>query len=98
VVREVGEELALSASDFSVARLPAQHLEYRAHSRSAGELTAYTMELFEAQLTPQALAKVEQDPRNKWLCEAEIRRLEAHDARPVSVTMHLLLSQAGKLE
>jgi hypothetical protein len=98
VVREIGEELGPTASDCRVATRPAHHLEYLARSNSADELTAYTMELFETQLAPQTLAAVEQDTQNRWLTEEEIRRLEAHDARPVSVTMLLLLSLAGRIK
>ncbi len=90
--------LRVAASDFTVAPQPAHHLEYKARSRSAGELTAYTMELFETQLRPRALDQVEKDSRNKWICEDEIRLLEAHDARPISVTMPLLLSLAARIE
>jgi 8-oxo-dGTP pyrophosphatase MutT (NUDIX family) len=98
VVREIAEELDLSQADFTVAAQPAHHLEYRAQSRSAGELTAYVMELFDAQLAAPALEAVEREARNRWLSEEEIHRLEAHDGRPISTTMLLLLSLAGRLQ
>jgi 8-oxo-dGTP pyrophosphatase MutT (NUDIX family) len=95
VIREIGEELGLPAAEFTVGAKVAHHLKYPAISGSADELTEYTMELFDAQLKPSAQEAVERSSRNKWLSEAEIRRLEANDARPVSVTMMLLLSLAG---
>jgi 8-oxo-dGTP pyrophosphatase MutT (NUDIX family) len=97
VVREIQEELGLGSWDFEVAPKPAHQLQYRAQSRSANELTAYHMELFEAQIVPGALEHVEGDSRNGWLTEEEIRRLEAYDARPISVTMLMLLSLAGRM-
>jgi 8-oxo-dGTP pyrophosphatase MutT (NUDIX family) len=97
VSREIQEELGLTAADFAVADEPAHQLEYRAVSGSAGVLTAYTMELFEVQPTAKALEKIEQDSQNRWLSAEEIRGLEAHDARPVSITMLVLLSLAGRL-
>ena len=95
VVREIDEELGLGPMDCPVSPDPAHHLEYRAVSGSAGILTSYRMELFVARPTPAGLESIGQDPRNKWLDESGIRRLESHDARPVSVTMASLLGMAG---
>src|SRR5262245_472085 len=51
VVREVGEELGLSAgTDFHAAAEPLAHLEYTDWSESARQETAYVMELFEVRL------------------------------------------------
>ena len=97
VVREIEEELGLTSQECPVATSPVYHREYRAPSRSAGELTAYTMELFDAQPTPDALRKIAGDPMNKWLDEAEIRRIEAHDGRAVSVSMLMLLAMIGRI-
>jgi len=97
VIREIEEELGLTAVECPVAATVAHHLEYRAISSSAGELTQYTMELFETQPTTTGLEKIARDPMNKWLGEEEIRRLEAHDGRAVSVSMQVLLHLAGAL-
>jgi 8-oxo-dGTP pyrophosphatase MutT (NUDIX family) len=98
VVREIQEELNLTLQEFTVAATPAHHVEYKAQSSSAGELTAYVMELFETQLSQSVLARVEQDTRNRWLSEGEIRGLEAHDARPISATIFVLLSLARRIQ
>ena len=94
VVREIEEELGLTAADCPVAASPAHQLEYRAISRGADELTAYTMELFDARPTVDSSDKITRNLMNKWLNEDEIRRLEAHDGRPVSVSTGLLLGLA----
>ena len=94
VIREIEEELGLAASDFRVDSAPAHHLEYRALSGSAGELTDYTLELFETHLTAAALDGVRDDPMNKWLTEDEIHQLEAHDGRSISTTVLTLLLAA----
>jgi len=94
VIREIEEELGLSAQECPVANLPAHHLEYRAVSRSANELTNYMMELFEAHPTQDGLKKIARNTSNKWLDETEIRRLEAYDARAVSVSMMVILGLA----
>jgi 8-oxo-dGTP pyrophosphatase MutT (NUDIX family) len=96
--RELAEELGLQAgTDYSVGDRPAAHVEYVAFSRSAGEQTAYTIELFEVQLTPAALARVSRDPQNAWVGDAEIRAGRARDGRPVSETVRSLLQKAGLL-
>jgi 8-oxo-dGTP pyrophosphatase MutT (NUDIX family) len=97
VVREIEEELELPASECRVATEPAHHLEYQARSQSANELTAYVMELFDAQLTAWSLERVERNSQNRWLSQAEIQNLETEDARAVSPTMLLLLSMAGRI-
>ncbi len=91
VIREIEEELGLTAAECTVDAKPVHRHEYRALSRSAGELTAYSMELFNAHPTPGGLETIARNPMNKWLDEDEIRRLEAHDGRPVSVTIRVLL-------
>jgi 8-oxo-dGTP pyrophosphatase MutT (NUDIX family) len=90
-IREIKEELGLTASECAVDVEPAHHLEYRAFSRAAGELTAYTMELFSAHPTPGGLETIDHNPMNKWLDEEEIRRMEAHDGRAVSATLGIFL-------
>ena len=53
------------------------------------------MELFDAHPTRGSMEKIARDPMNKWLDEDEIRRMEAHDARPVSPTIGVLLALAN---
>jgi 8-oxo-dGTP pyrophosphatase MutT (NUDIX family) len=91
VIREIEEELGLTPAECPVAASPAQHFEYRALSRNTNELAAYTIEMFNAQPTPRGLEKIANNPMNKWLDEDEIRRMEAHDARLISVTICVLL-------
>lgn len=95
VIREIEEELGLTPAECPVAASPAHHLEYRAISRIAGELTAYTMELFFAHPTRGGLEKIDgHNPINKWLDEDEICRMETHDGRSVSVSLGVILGQA----
>ena len=96
VIREIEEELGLSARECPVASSPAHHLEYRAVSHSANELTNYTMELFEAHSTPDGQKKIARNTSNKWL-DTEIRRFEAYDGRAVSVSMMVILGLANLL-
>ena len=91
VIREIEEELGLTPAECPVEATSACHLEYRAISRNAGELTEYVMELFFAHPTPTGVHNIAENPKNKWLDEDEIRGMEAHDARPVSVSMGVIL-------
>jgi hypothetical protein len=94
--RELAEELGpRPGGEGRVAELPFAHLEYRAFSHSAREETAYTMELFEVELTPAALRVASADPLNAWVGEAEVRDGRAGDGRTVSATMRLLFEKAG---
>ena len=95
LVREIGEELGLEEHrDFTMAAEPVTHLEFVAWSEGAQEETAYTTELFEVQLHDgPTRAKVDAKPENRWLSEAEIRRGQSADGKPVSDTMKLLLSK-----
>ena len=95
VIREIEEELELTPSECPVAATVASHLEYRAISQSAEELTQYIMELFCATPSADGLRKIAANPMNKWLDEDEIRKLEATDARPVSVSMGVILDLAN---
>jgi len=97
VAREIADELGLADSQFTVAAEPAHHLEYRAQSRSSGTLTEYVMELFPAHLAPGSAERIANDPVNTWLGAEEILRLEAHDGRPISTTMRLLLMMTGRI-
>jgi 8-oxo-dGTP pyrophosphatase MutT (NUDIX family) len=93
VTREVEEELGLASGiDFEVAAPPLTRLEYQAWSAGAGELTRYTMELYEVRLSNEsALARVNQGDENSWLSEDEIRAGRRRDGRPVSETMLRML-------
>lgn len=99
VLRETQEELGLSpTADFSVATTARAELDYVAYSQSAQADTEYSMQLFDATIiTEEAHGRVNSDPRNRWLTEREICEQEAFDARPVSVTMAMLLQKAGLL-
>jgi ADP-ribose pyrophosphatase YjhB (NUDIX family) len=95
-VREVTEEVHLEEGrDFRVADRPLAHLEYVAFSRGAGEETAYTVELFDAELLGEAAQAVAADTANRWVSEADVRARRCRDGRAVSETMLRLLSLAG---
>lgn len=98
VLREVGEELGLHENgDFTVAPQPVAHLEYAAWSESAQAETAYTIELFDADLTSDAARRrVNADAECRWLTEAEVRARQCSDGRPVSETMERLLDAGGQ--
>ncbi len=98
-IREIVEELGLdAAADFRVAPKPEARLEYVADSRSSGEKTAYTIELFAVDLlTEAARTRIDADPAARWLTEREIRALCAADGRAVSPTVEHVLTQAGLL-
>lgn len=96
VSREVAEELRLAAdTEFTVASDPAAHLEYVAWSRTAGEQTEYTVELFDVRLIgPAAGETIAARPENRWLTEREIEREQTDDGLAVSRTMALLMTEA----
>ncbi|MBM4040912.1 MAG: NUDIX hydrolase [Planctomycetes bacterium] len=97
VIREVGEELGLrEESDRTVAPQPLAHLDYTAWSESAQAETAYTMELFDVELTSDTARRaVDADSACRWLTEAEVRARRCADGQPVSRTMGELLTRAG---
>jgi tetratricopeptide (TPR) repeat protein len=99
-VREIEEELALANGDgFRVAPGPLRpRFEYTAVSQSAGVETRYVMEIFAAELlTPEAVAQVEKDSKNRWVTEPEIRRHLTVDGKAVSAQVGTVLILAGVL-
>ncbi len=74
VLREIGEELELTVTEFALSPSALHVLNYRAVSRSADELTDYHLELFETQLSEPSLSKVSTNAKNKWIDEDEINR------------------------
>ena len=96
VIREVSEELDLTEiEDFVVADEARVHLEYSAWSKSAGEQTEYTVELFDVRLcTSDAKRKVESSPLNRWVLEQEIANEMTLDGVQVSETMRKLLTKS----
>lgn len=96
LIREVAEELGLCEGADYVAVGPVAHLQYTAWSRSAKAETAYTIELFEVRLAGEAARrKVDANPSNRWLAEAEMSNRRCEDGQQVSETMALLLRKAG---
>jgi 8-oxo-dGTP pyrophosphatase MutT (NUDIX family) len=95
-VREVAEELGLiEGRDFRVAPERRSHLRYIYWSERAQTDTAYTVELFDAELLSPAVASVESDANNRWLTESDIRAGRCRDGKAVSATMLRILSLAG---
>lgn len=88
--REIGEELGLEPSDYTLAAHPVRH-EYRAISGRTGVLTAYTLEVFDTTLTPAALDRVATAQRTAWVTDAEMRELETHSGQPISPTVSIVL-------
>lgn len=96
-VREVTEELGLvEGRGFRVAAERRNHLRYIHWSERAQADTAYTVELFDAELLAAADAAVEADADadNRWLTESDIRAGRCRDGRTVSATMLRILSLA----
>jgi 8-oxo-dGTP pyrophosphatase MutT (NUDIX family) len=97
-VREVEEELYLIADvDFEVGPRPlVPKCVYTAMSGSKGVETRYCVELFPAEfLHVDAEAKVNSDLANRWLTEAEVRRLVTVDNKPVSAQVETVLKLCG---
>lgn len=98
LVREVHEELGLAeGADFSIAPGPPARAEFTAFSQGAGVPTCYTMELFDVELTPGAVAAVTARPENRWVSEPEIRQCRCRDGRPLSDTTRELLARRSAL-
>ncbi len=96
LVRELVEELGLhELSDVVVAEQPRQRLEFVAWSESSHQQTRYTFELFEVEFAGESvIRKVDANPQNRWVSEAEMRQGGASDGRLISPTMFLVMSQA----
>jgi hypothetical protein len=95
-IREVSEELGLvEGRDFRVAFERRSLLRYIHWSERAQTDTAYTVELFDAELLSSAAASVEAGANNRWLTESDIRAGRCRDGRAVSPTMLRILSLAG---
>jgi len=97
LVREIGEELGLQEhDDFMLSEEPAAHLEFVAWSEGAKEETAYTTKLFDFQFRcGAARAKVDERPKTRSVCEAEIRDGRCNDGNPISHTMGLILRRTN---
>jgi hypothetical protein len=97
-VREVGEELGLvDGRDFRVAAEQRCQLRYTYWSERARTDTAYTVELFDAELIGAASRSVTTDPVNRWLSESDIRTGRCRDGRAVSATMRRILEMSDLL-
>jgi 8-oxo-dGTP pyrophosphatase MutT (NUDIX family) len=95
LVREIAEELHLSdGTDYRVSADAPTHLEFVDYSESTQTQTRYIMELFSVELSSGAHPKVESNPENRWLTEAEIQAEQTRDGQPVSATMKRLLGEA----
>jgi 8-oxo-dGTP pyrophosphatase MutT (NUDIX family) len=95
-VREVSEELGLvEGRDVRVAPERRCHLRYVHWSERAQADTAYTVELFDAELLSPAAASVECDANNRWLTESDVRAGRCRDGRTVSATILRILTLAG---
>jgi 8-oxo-dGTP pyrophosphatase MutT (NUDIX family) len=93
--REVAEELGLvEGRDFRLAPERRCCLRYIHWSERARADTAYTVELFDAELLSPSAAD-EPDANNRWLTESAIRAGRCRDGRDVSPTMLRILSLAG---
>jgi 8-oxo-dGTP pyrophosphatase MutT (NUDIX family) len=94
--REVAEELGLvEGRDFRISSERRCHLRYTHWSERAQTDTAYTVELFDAELLSHAAVSVEADANNRWLIESDIRTGHCRDGRAASATMPRILSLAG---
>ncbi|HUG92277.1 MAG TPA: NUDIX domain-containing protein, partial [Planctomycetaceae bacterium] len=67
LVRELGEELGLRDGEFTVRGAAPVRLEYSAWSKSAGEATAYVIELFDVEVGDTSQPRIAADRRNRWL-------------------------------
>lgn len=95
-VREVSEELGLvEGCGFHVAPERRSHLRYIHWSERAQNATAYTIELFDAELLSPAAVCVDSDANNRWLTGSDIHAGCCRDGRAVSATMLRILSLAG---
>ena len=92
LVREIAEELHLGeGTDYLVAAEPHKHLEFADFSRSTQTQTHYIMELFNVKLGSGAHLRVEADPANRWLTDAEIQAEQTTEGQAVSATMKRLM-------
>jgi ADP-ribose pyrophosphatase YjhB (NUDIX family) len=91
LLRELAEELNLSAADFTVAEAPLARLEYVAWSDAANAETAYVLEVFAVALHGDAVERVSADSANVWLTMDEVRTGRSGERR-VSPTLVRILS------
>lgn len=98
LVREINEELGLREGvDVVIDEKSVTRAHYTAWSHGAGEVTAYTIDLYDVELIGTGPAKVAADPSNRWLTVDEIQRQETADGKPVSDTVLRLLKAANSL-
>jgi 8-oxo-dGTP pyrophosphatase MutT (NUDIX family) len=93
LLREVGEELGLSADDFTAGDMTLTRMEYTAWSEGALEETEYVLEVFMVELTGAAADRVSADAANAWLTAEEAYSSRATDGRRVSPTLARVLTQ-----
>jgi 8-oxo-dGTP pyrophosphatase MutT (NUDIX family) len=93
LLREVGEELGLSAKDFTAGEQPLARLAYTAWSEGAQEETAYAVEIFAVEMGSAVADRVSADPANAWLTAEEALSGRSADDRRVSPTLARILGE-----
>lgn len=84
-LREIVEELGVSATQFDVSAEPIAQLDFSAYSVPLGDTTAYTMALFRAALADAAaVSLVDENPQNRWLSREELAAGTTADGRQIS--------------
>jgi ADP-ribose pyrophosphatase YjhB (NUDIX family) len=97
LLREAADELHLAeGTDFTADDRPLERVEYVAWSERYQAETKYEMELYRVRLVgPEAVARVDADPLNRWLSAEEIHAGRSADGQRVSEAMGQLLEQTG---
>jgi hypothetical protein len=54
------------------------------------------MELFKVELSAASHPRLDADPANRWLTDAEIQAEQTRDGQPVSTTTKRLLGEIGR--
>lgn len=100
IEREIQEELGLrratDPSDFTVSKKPIAQGTYDAWSASAKVDTEYMTQVFYVELGDPIYQKTLKGPLCRWLDAKEIGSQLTSDGKPISETMHLILTATGK--
>jgi ADP-ribose pyrophosphatase YjhB (NUDIX family) len=90
LVREIAEETKLKQSHYNL--MDSTTVEFTKESKSAGELTDYTMTLYQCAIVSNAaFSLIEEDPRLMWVSMEEIMNGSASDGKPISDDIVTLL-------
>lgn len=93
--RELEQELGLD-QHVHYELYPRKSLSYEAWSTGSWQMTQYDVAVFDVELKPPAMPKIEADAANRWVRADEILSECCDDGKLVSSTTRMVLSRLGE--